>query len=153
MRDLEIRGAGNLLGAAQSGHMEAVGYELYCKMLSEAIRTMKGGKPEREELETNIDLQVDAFIPASYIKSEYQKLDMYKRIAALENEGERSDMEDELVDRFGRSTESATYRRVESGSPQKRDTADNTETGRNPFLSAAGCITGCGKAPGHDRIV
>ena len=101
MRDLEIRGAGNLLGAAQSGHMEAVGYELYCKMLSEAIRTMKGGKPEREELETNIDLQVDAFIPASYIKSEYQKLDMYKRIAALENEGERSDMEDELVDRFG----------------------------------------------------
>ena len=101
MRDLEIRGAGNLLGAAQSGHMEAVGYELYCKMLSEAVRTMKGERPEREEMETNIDLQVDAFIPASYIKSEYQKLDMYKRIAALENEGERSDMEDELVDRFG----------------------------------------------------
>lgn len=101
MRDLEIRGAGNLLGAAQSGHMEAVGYELYCKMLSEAVRTMKGERPEREEMETNIDLQVDAFIPASYIKSEYQKLDMYKRIAALDNDGERSDMEDELLDRFG----------------------------------------------------
>lgn len=101
MRDLEIRGAGNLLGAAQSGHMEAVGYELYCKMLSEAVRTMKGEQPEKEDLDTNIDLQVDAFIPASYIKSEYQKLDMYKRIAALENEGERSDMEDELIDRFG----------------------------------------------------
>lgn len=81
MRDLEIRGAGNLLGAAQSGHMEAVGYELYCKMLSEAVRTMKGEQPEKEDLDTNIDLQVDAFIPASYIKSEYQKLDMYKRIA------------------------------------------------------------------------
>ena len=67
MRDLEIRGDGNLLGAAQSGHMEAVGYELYCKMLSEAVRTMKGERPEREEMETNIDLQVDAFIPASYI--------------------------------------------------------------------------------------
>ena len=101
MRDLEIRGAGNLLGAAQSGHMEAVGYELYCKMLSEAVRTMKGEQPEREEMETTIDLQVDAFIPSSYIKSEYQKLDMYKRIAALNNEEERSDMEDELLDRFG----------------------------------------------------
>ena len=101
MRDLEIRGAGNLLGAAQSGHMEAVGYDLYCKMLSEAVQTMKGERPEKEESETNIDLQVDAFIPASYIKSEYQRLDMYKRIAALENNEERSDMEDELMDRFG----------------------------------------------------
>lgn len=100
MRDLEIRGAGNLLGAAQSGHMEAVGYDLYCKMLNDAVLKMKGEQTQ-EEFETSIDLQVDAFIPASYIKSEYQKLDMYKRIAAIENEEERSDMEDELIDRFG----------------------------------------------------
>lgn len=101
MRDLEIRGAGNLLGAAQSGHMEAVGYDLYCKMLNDAVLTMKGERPEQEDFETTVDLQVDAFIPAAYIKSEYQKLDMYKRIAGIENEEERSDMEDEMTDRFG----------------------------------------------------
>lgn len=101
MRDLEIRGAGNLLGAAQSGHMEAVGYELYCKMLNEAVLAMKGEKAEQEDFGTTIDLQVDAFIPASYIKSEFQKLDMYKRIAGIETQEERSDMEDELLDRFG----------------------------------------------------
>lgn len=101
MRDLEIRGAGNLLGAAQSGHMEAVGYELYCKMLNEAVLAMKGEKKEQEEQDTTIDLQVDAFIPASYIKSEFQKLDMYKRIAGIETPEEHSDMEDELLDRFG----------------------------------------------------
>lgn len=100
MRDLEIRGAGNLLGAAQSGHMEAVGYDLYCKMLNEAVLAMKGEQTE-EEFETSIDLQVDAFIPPSYIKSEFQKLDMYKRIAGIENGEEMSDMQDELIDRFG----------------------------------------------------
>ena len=84
MRDLEIRGAGNLLGAAQSGHMEAVGYDLYCKMLNDAVRRLKGEITEEEEFETSIDLQVDAFIPAKYIPSEYQKLDMYKRIAGIE---------------------------------------------------------------------
>lgn len=101
MRDLEIRGAGNLLGAAQSGHMEAVGYDLYCKMLNEAVRQMKGEITEEETYETSIDLQVDAFIPASYIKSEFQKLDMYKRIAGIENTEEYSDMQEELTDRFG----------------------------------------------------
>lgn len=101
MRDLEIRGAGNLLGAAQSGHMEAVGYDLYCKMLNEAVLQMKGEITEEEMYETSIDLQVDAFIPASYIKSEFQKLDMYKRIAGIENTEEYSDMQEELTDRFG----------------------------------------------------
>lgn len=81
MRDLEIRGAGNLLGEAQSGHMEAVGYDLYCKMLNEAVLTLKGEQPEEEPFETSLELQVDAFIPATYIRSEFQKLDMYKRIA------------------------------------------------------------------------
>ena len=100
MRDLEIRGAGNLLGEAQSGHMEAVGYDLYCKMLNEAVRQLKGG-PEAETFTTLIDLNVDAYIPEYYIKNEYQNLDIYKRIAAIESEEELEDMTEELIDRFG----------------------------------------------------
>lgn len=101
MRDLEIRGAGNLLGEAQSGHMEAVGYDLYCKMLNEAVLTLKGEQPEEESFETSLELQVDAFIPATYIRSEFQKLDMYKRIAGIENAEEYADMQEEMIDRFG----------------------------------------------------
>ena len=100
MRDLEIRGAGNLLGEAQSGHMEAVGYDMYCKMLNEAVLQLKGGG-EEESFTTTIDLNIDAYIPESYIKNEYQKLDIYKRIAAIENEEEMDDMTEELIDRFG----------------------------------------------------
>ena len=76
MRDLEIRGAGNLLGAEQHGHMEAVGYDLYCKMLNEAVKQLKGEMEEEETFTTTMDLNVDAFIPASYIPNEYQKLDV-----------------------------------------------------------------------------
>lgn len=101
MRDLEIRGAGNLLGAEQSGHMEAVGYDLYCKMLNEAVRSMKGEDFEEETYETTVDMDMDAYIPATYIKNEVQKLDIYKRIADIENEEEMMDMQEELVDRFG----------------------------------------------------
>lgn len=101
MRDLEIRGVGNLLGAAQSGHMEAVGYDLYCKMLNEVVTRLKGDAQESMEFETAIDLQVDAYIPAAYIPSEFQKLDMYKRIACIENVEEYQDMQEELTDRFG----------------------------------------------------
>lgn len=100
MRDLEIRGAGNLLGAEQHGHMEAVGYDMYCKMLNEAVRTLKG-EAEDEGFTTTMDLNVDAFIPDSYIPNEYQKLDIYKRIAAIENEEEMEDMTEELIDRYG----------------------------------------------------
>ncbi|MCF0146471.1 MAG: DEAD/DEAH box helicase, partial [Eubacterium sp.] len=100
MRDLEIRGAGNLLGAEQHGHMEAVGYDLYCKMLHEAVREAKGEKP-KEDFETVIDLNVSAFIPPEYIPDEKQKLDMYKRISGILNEEESEDILDELVDRFG----------------------------------------------------
>ncbi len=100
MRDLEIRGAGNLLGAEQHGHMEAVGYDLYCKMLNEAVKHLKG-EMEEEPYITTLDLNVDAFIPASYIPNEYQKLDIYKRIASIENEEEMDDMLEELIDRFG----------------------------------------------------
>ena len=100
MRDLEIRGAGNLLGAEQHGHMEAVGYDLYCKMLNEAVKQLKG-EIEEEPYTTTVDLNVDAFIPASYIPNEYQKLDIYKRIASIENEAEMDDMLEELIDRYG----------------------------------------------------
>ena len=100
MRDLEIRGTGNLLGAAQSGHMEAVGYDLYCKMLNEAIEVLKGHKP-KDDFETKIDLNIDAYVPPSYIKNEALKMDIYKRIAGIENNEEYEDMQDELIDRFG----------------------------------------------------
>jgi transcription-repair coupling factor (superfamily II helicase) len=100
MRDLEIRGAGNILGAKQHGHMAAVGYDLYCKMLNEAVEMKKGIRKE-ESFETTIDLDVDAFIPNSYISNEFQKLDVYKRIAAIENMEEYEDMQDELQDRYG----------------------------------------------------
>lgn len=106
MKDLEIRGAGNLLGAEQHGHMEAVGYDLYCKMLNEAVNAAKG-KEEEEDYETSIDIDVDAYIPATYIKSEMQKLDVYKRIAAITTEEELMDIQDELIDRFGEPPRSA----------------------------------------------
>ena len=101
MRDLEIRGAGNLLGAEQSGHMEAVGYDLYCKMLNESVKELKGERRPQEEYDTVMDLDVDAYIPDKYISNEYLKLDIYKRIAAIENEEEYDDMLEELMDRFG----------------------------------------------------
>ena len=100
MRDLELRGAGNLLGAEQHGHMNAVGYDLYCKMLSEAVKEAKGIHT-MEDFETTIDLNVSAYIPDSYISNEALKLDTYKRIAAIENKEEYEDMTEELTDRFG----------------------------------------------------
>ena len=100
MKDLEIRGAGNLLGAQQSGHMEAVGYDLYCKMLSEAVKEAKGEAVE-EHFETSIDISTNAFIPPTYISNETQKLDIYKRIAGIETEEEVELMLEELIDRFG----------------------------------------------------
>lgn len=100
MRDLEIRGAGNLLGVKQHGHMQAVGYDLYCKMLNEAVKNLKGISTIAD-FNTTVDLDVDAFIPPSYIVNEVQKLDIYKRIAGLENQAECEDMKEELLDRFG----------------------------------------------------
>ena len=101
MRDLEIRGAGNLLGERQHGHMEAVGYDLYCKMLNEAVKNLKGTRRLEEDFNTYVDMDVDAFIPASYIVNEVQKLDIYKRIASIESDSECEDMRAELLDRFG----------------------------------------------------
>ena len=100
MRDLELRGAGNLLGAQQHGHMNAVGYDLYCKMLNEAVKEAKGIHT-MEDFETAVDLNVDAYIPDSYISNEFQKLDIYKRIAGIETQQDYDDMLEELLDRFG----------------------------------------------------
>lgn len=111
MRDLEIRGAGNLLGAEQHGHMEAVGYDLYCKMLNEAVKEAKGMDVE-ESFDTSIDIDIDAYIPMGYIPNEMQKLDIYKRIAGIETADESEEMLEELIDRFGdppKSVENLLY--------------------------------------------
>ncbi|MCF0120107.1 MAG: transcription-repair coupling factor, partial [Oscillospiraceae bacterium] len=102
MRDLEIRGAGNILGLSQSGHMAAVGYDLYCKMLNEAVRTKKGEEISTNDISCSVELSVDAYIPDQYITNEHQKLDIYKRISVIESFGEREDMTEELTDRFGK---------------------------------------------------
>ncbi len=100
MKDLEIRGAGNILGAEQHGHMEAVGYDLYCKMLNDAVRLLKGEK-SAADFETAVDFPVSAYIPATYIRNEALKMEIYKRIAAISGREEYEDMQDELIDRFG----------------------------------------------------
>ena len=100
MKDLEIRGAGNVLGAQQSGHMGEVGYELYCKMLNEAVALLKGQEIP-EDFETAIELDIDAYIPSSYIGNESDKLDIYKKISAIGSEEDADDVRLELKDRFG----------------------------------------------------
>ena len=99
MRDLEIRGAGNILGPEQHGHMGAVGYDLYCKLLEEAMDTARN-RPVAQSFETGVYIKVDAFIPSSYIGNESQKLEVYKKIAGIANEEEYYDMQEELTDRY-----------------------------------------------------
>ena len=100
MRDLEIRGAGSVLGRAQHGHMQAVGYDLYCKLLNMAVKQVKG-EPVKEERTVRVNLSVDAFLPESYIINEEQKLEIYKKIAAIESTDDYDEVREELVDRFG----------------------------------------------------
>lgn len=107
MRDLAIRGAGNVLGPQQHGAMDAVGYDMYCKLLSRAVANAKG-EEVKEEIVTSIDLKVDAFIPESYIESENIRIEMYKRISGLENEDEVSEITDELIDRFSEPPQCVT---------------------------------------------
>ena len=108
LQDLKIRGAGNVLGPEQHGHMGAVGYEMYTKMLQEAISKAGGASPSSAsapdampEFETTIHIAADAYLPSSYIPSEKQKMETYKKIADIKNEEQYSDMLDEMVDRFG----------------------------------------------------
>lgn len=102
MRDLEIRGAGSLLGTRQHGHMESVGYDMYIKLLEEAVSEEKGEKIQsEEEAQCLIDLPVDANIPESYISSTQARLDMYKAIADIKSDSDANDVYDELTDRFG----------------------------------------------------
>ncbi|MBQ6036880.1 MAG: DEAD/DEAH box helicase, partial [Lachnospiraceae bacterium] len=101
MQDLEIRGAGSVLGNAQSGHMAQVGYDLYCKMLSLAVQRARNNEEDTESFETLLDIKVDAFIPPSYIDNEALKLETYKKISLLETEEDREALADELIDRYG----------------------------------------------------
>lgn len=100
MRDLEIRGAGNILGSAQHGHMAAIGYDLYVKYLEDTINQLKG-KIETKKVDTTIELNIDCFIPEKYIPNEQQKVDMYKKIAVIQNKEDGSDVIEELIDRYG----------------------------------------------------
>ena len=100
MRDLEIRGAGNILGPEQHGHLAAVGYEMYCKLIEEAMNEAQG-IINHDELETRVALQVNAYLPEDYISDAHQRMEMYKRITALTTDADRVDIIDELIDRFG----------------------------------------------------
>lgn len=101
MRDLELRGAGNILGGQQHGHMEDVGYDMYIKLLNEAICEAKGEEPEDPQIDCLVDLQVQAHIPESYIQSLHQRLDVYRRISDIRSKADAEDVIDELIDRFG----------------------------------------------------
>ena len=106
MRDLEIRGAGNVLGAEQSGHLMNVGYDLYLKLLEEAVLEEKGEKP-RSSTDCTIELLVNANLPEKYVEDSGQRVDLYRRIAAIHTETDRTDLLDELIDRFGEPPASA----------------------------------------------
>jgi len=106
MRDLEIRGAGDLLGASQHGHMEAIGYDMYVRLLNEAVIEEKGGHVA-EKFESTVNLSVDAFLPETYIRSSAQRMDIYKKIAHIENDEDAKDVVSELTDRYGRIPKSA----------------------------------------------
>ncbi len=106
MRDLEIRGAGNILGPEQHGHLATVGYDMYCKLMEETLNEVQGRQTVRE-LETRVDLRVDAFLPADYVAEEKQRMEMYKRIASIVTDEDRADVTDELIDRYGELPEAA----------------------------------------------
>ena len=105
LRDLEIRGAGNILGSRQHGHMEAVGYDMYLRLLSDAISEHKGEKPQLAAEECLVDIQIEAHIPERYIESLSQRIDVYRKIASVKSEDDAFDVLDELIDRFGEPPE------------------------------------------------
>ena len=99
LKDLEIRGAGNMMGSSQHGHMASIGYDLYCKMLEDTIREKKG-ESKREPVETIVEIKVDAYIPNNYIKDESQKIQIYKKIASISSYEDYMDIQEELEDRY-----------------------------------------------------
>jgi transcription-repair coupling factor (superfamily II helicase) len=101
MRDLEIRGCGNILGAEQHGHMLAIGYDLYVKFLERAVRELLGSEVTEEDIDTSVDLSVDGYIPSLYIENEEQKIEMYKKIASTTSKEDVYDLTEEMIDRFG----------------------------------------------------
>jgi transcription-repair coupling factor (superfamily II helicase) len=103
--DLEIRGTGNLLGREQSGHINLIGFELYCKMIDDAVRELKQEAPEAEEFTPEINIPINAFIPDTYIPDETSKLLTYKRLSRIKDEAELSEMSEELKDRYGKIPE------------------------------------------------
>ena len=108
MRDLEIRGAGNILGAQQHGHMESVGYEMYCRLLDEAVKKLKG-EFVQDDFETLIDVTLDAYIPSFYIRNEEQKLEIYKKIANISTKDDYNDIQEDIEDRYGNIPKSVQY--------------------------------------------
>ena len=108
MRDLQIRGAGNLLGPEQHGHMESVGYDTYVKLLDETVRELRGEPVKEEDIDVTVDIRVDAYLDSGYIPDEQARLDMYKTIAAVETDDEAMDVYDELIDRYGDVPEAAS---------------------------------------------
>lgn len=109
MRDLSIRGAGNLLGAEQHGFIDSVGFDLYSQMLKEAIEEQMGDASQKEKVSVEIDLEVDAYIPDSYIQDGKQKIDMYKRFRAIETLEDVENLQEEMVDRFGEYPKEVAY--------------------------------------------
>lgn len=109
MRDLTIRGAGNLLGAQQHGFIDSVGFDLYSQMLKEAIEERKGDTAKTEHFETEIDLELDAYIPETYIQDGKQKIDMYKRFRSVASIEEKNELQDEMIDRFGNYPKEVEY--------------------------------------------
>lgn len=103
MRDLEIRGAGNILGIEQSGHMLSIGYELYCKLVEEVMSELKGEVEQKRtlQIDTSIEISTPAYLPEAYIGDELTRLSMYKRIASISDDAEKTEVIDELLDRFG----------------------------------------------------
>ncbi len=100
LRDLEIRGAGNILGPEQHGHLATVGYDMYCRLMEETLAEVSGREVPRE-LETRVNLRVDAYLPGDYVSEEKQRMEMYKRIASIQTDEDRADVTDELIDRYG----------------------------------------------------
>ncbi|WP_247940084.1 transcription-repair coupling factor [Streptococcus gordonii] len=109
MRDLSIRGAGNILGASQSGFIDSVGFEMYSQLLEEAIAKKQGKEQKRQKSNAEINLQIDAYLPSDYISDERQKIEIYKRIREIDNRVNYEDLQEELIDRFGEYPDVVAY--------------------------------------------